>query len=285
VSLPHLLLVDDSEAVLAFERAALGGYYLLSTASNGREALERVAQLRPAAVLLDLSMPLMDGDQVLAAMQRDEALRGIPVIIVSSERRRAEACIRAGARAYLPKPIRARDLLPLVSRVLDEARLQQRAGDLAALLVGVGELDLGLPLRLVEMVLHQVATHRLPGAPDYLGEQLELHGQRVAVLDLARRLEVAHSTRVDERKLVLVSAEGARLALCVDRVRDPVEIPAADLKYSPPAAASARPLQAALVAMTEGPRGSLPIVDPHALVPREVLASLPALLYAAEPAA
>ncbi|HYV67858.1 MAG TPA: response regulator, partial [Myxococcales bacterium] len=71
MSLPHLLLVDDSESVLAFEKAALAGHYLFSTALNGREALTKVAQLKPAAVLLDLSMPEMDGDEVLAQMQRD----------------------------------------------------------------------------------------------------------------------------------------------------------------------------------------------------------------------
>src|SRR4051812_49619253 len=83
VSLPHLLLVDDSESVLAFEKAALAGHYVVSTAVNGREALTKVAQLRPAAVLLDLSMPEMDGDEVLAQMQQDPQLAGIPVIIVS----------------------------------------------------------------------------------------------------------------------------------------------------------------------------------------------------------
>ncbi len=42
MSLPHLLLVDDSEAVLAFQKAALSGHYAVSTALNGREALAKV---------------------------------------------------------------------------------------------------------------------------------------------------------------------------------------------------------------------------------------------------
>jgi CheY-like chemotaxis protein len=120
VSLSHLLLVDDSEAVLAFEKAALSGYYQVSTAVNGRDALLKISQLKPAAVLLDLSMPEMNGDEVLARMRSDPQLSRIPVIIVSSEKDRAEACLAAGARAFLPKPIRAQDLLPLVERVLEE---------------------------------------------------------------------------------------------------------------------------------------------------------------------
>jgi len=170
VSLPHLLLVDDSEAVLAFERAALSGHYVVTTAANGREALAKVAAVRPAAMLLDLSMPEMDGDEVLAQMQRDADLRRIPVIIVSTEKQRAEACVKNGARAYLPKPIRAQDLLPLVGRVLEDELRATQQGSLSVLFVSTADVELGLPLDAVVSVLHQaaklldeeVAAHLLP---------------------------------------------------------------------------------------------------------------------------
>ena len=51
MSLPHLLLVDDSEAVLAFEKAALTGHYAISTAMTGREALAKAPQIDPVDVL------------------------------------------------------------------------------------------------------------------------------------------------------------------------------------------------------------------------------------------
>ena len=282
MSLPHLLLVDDSEAVLAFERAALSGHYALTTATNGREALQKLELLRPAAVLLDLSMPLMDGDEVLAAMQRDPALRAIPVIIVSSERRRAEACLRAGAKAFLPKPVRAKELLPLVSRVLDEVRQGERAGNLAVLFVGVGPLEVGVPLAAVDTVLHMVATRPLPLGPPYLGELVELHGQPVCILDLAARLGVPHSAPLDERKLVVVTHQGVRLALAVDRVRDPEEIAALDL--TPAELVGGRDqglLREALIAVASTPRGRLPGIEPHALLPHDVRGEL---FQAARPA-
>ena len=89
MSLPALLLVDDSEAVLAFGRAALSGHYQIHTAQSGVEALAKLGRLRPAAVLLDLSMPQMDGDEVLARMQRVPELAQIPVVILASEKARA----------------------------------------------------------------------------------------------------------------------------------------------------------------------------------------------------
>src|SRR5262245_26059049 len=107
MSRPTLLLVDDSEAVLAFEMAALSAHYTLRTAHDGRQALDALAELRPAAILLDLSMPVMNGEEVLEALQRDPALCDIPVLVVSAEAVRGEECLRKGASAFLAKPFRA----------------------------------------------------------------------------------------------------------------------------------------------------------------------------------
>ena len=279
MSLPHLLLVDDSEAVLAFEKAALSGHYALSTASTGREALAKLPQLAPAAVLLDLSMPEMDGDEVLAQMQRDGALRHIPVIIISSEKQRAEACLKAGAKAFLPKPIRAADLIPLVERILAEARAAARAGNLAALFLSVGKLEIGIPLETVRNVLHQTATRPLPLGPSYLREMIELYGQPVAVLDLARRFGTEHAAPLADRMLVVIEHDGARLALCVDSVRDPEELVAADLtRREELGGAEHGPLQEALIAVARTARGPLPVLDPRALISRELLRKVAAAL-------
>ena len=277
MSLPHLLLVDDSEAVLAFEKAALSGHYAVSTATTGREALAKAPQIDPAAILLDLSMPEMDGDEVLAHLQDDPVLRRIPVIIISSEKLRAEACLKNGAKAFLPKPIRAQELLPLVERVLEDARAAARAGNVAALFVSVGKIELGLPLDSVRNVLHQTATKPLPLGPAYLTQMVELYGEPVAVLDLARRLGVEHTQPVLERKLVVVECEGARIALCVDDIRDPEELAAGDVVPRDQLGGSQHgALQDALLGVAKTPRGALPLIDPRALISRELLRKLAA---------
>ncbi len=281
MSLPHLLLVDDSESVLAFEKAALAGHYVVSTAVNGREALTKVAQLKPAGVLLDLSMPEMDGDEVLAQMQKDPQLARIPVIIVSSEKQRAEACLKGGARAFLAKPIRAQDLLPMVGKVLDDARRVDRAGSLAALFVDAGGVEVGLPLETVISVLHQTSTRPLPLGPSYLCEMLEVHGDPVLVLDLPRRLGLAHRAPLSERKLVVVECGPQRLALCVDAVRDPEELPREQvLPRDAVAGAEHGPLREALVAVVRTGRGAVPVVDPRALASPKLLSELSKALRA-----
>jgi CheY-like chemotaxis protein/chemotaxis signal transduction protein len=281
VSLPHLLLVDDSEAVLAFERAALSGHYVVTTAANGREALEKVAAIRPAAMLLDLSMPEMDGDEVLAHMQRDSEMRRVPVIIISTEKQRAEACVKNGAKAYLPKPIRAQDLLPLVGRILEEERRATLHGSLSALFVAAGKIEVGLPLDAVVSVLHQVATQPLPIGPSYLCEMVDLHGDPVLVLDLAKRLGEQHGCPVEERKLVVIDCDGAPFALCVDSVRDPEEISRDRLVSGEELAGSGHgALGSALVALARTARGPLPIIDPKALASRKLLVDLSRALRA-----
>lgn len=275
MSLPQVLLVDDSEAVLAFEKAALSRHYDVRTALNGAEALARLGEELPAAVLLDLSMPEMDGDEVLARMQADERLRRVPVIVISSEAQRAQDCLKSGAKAFMPKPIRAPELLSLVGRVIDDARREARAGNLAALFVTAGTIEVGLPLQSVRTVLHQTATRPLPVGPAYLCEMLELWGEPVAVLDLARRFGHEHVMPPHERKLVVVDCDGARIALCVDDVRDPEELPAGEITPREKLAGTQHgPLQEALIAVAKTPRGPLPIVDPRALLSRELLRKL-----------
>ncbi len=254
---------------------------MVSTALTGREALAKIPQIDPAAILLDLSMPEMDGDEVLARLQDDPHLRRIPVIIVSSEKQRAEWCLRSGAKAFLAKPIRAQELLPLVARVLEQAREEARAGSQAILFVSVGSIELGLPLDCVRTVLHQTATQPLALGPSYLSEMLILHGEAVAVLDLARRLGVQHVMPVLERKLVVVEREGARLALCVDDVRDPEELSAEDVTPREKlGGAEHGHLRDALLGIARTSRGPLPLIDPRALVSREMLKKLAAGLRA-----
>ena len=238
MSLPALLLVDDSEAVLAFGRAALSGHYQIHTAQSGVEALAKLGRLRPAAVLLDLSMPQMDGDEVLIRMKRDPLLARVPVVILSSEKGRAAACLAAGAASFIAKPARAAELLAGVNRAVEEAELAARAGARSVLLIEAGSRTLALALESIVAVVEQPAVEALDHGPDYLRERLVLWGEPLPVLDLPRRLGVEHSRRLEERQLVVVRDAAVRLALCVDRVHDPEELPASALQAAPSAAAA-----------------------------------------------
>jgi signal transduction histidine kinase/CheY-like chemotaxis protein/HAMP domain-containing protein len=80
-----ILVVDDDESTrsMTHRHLAAQGWHVVE-ASNGREALERLAGTRPAVILLDLMMPEMDGFQFVERLQRDETWRTIPVVVVTA---------------------------------------------------------------------------------------------------------------------------------------------------------------------------------------------------------
>jgi signal transduction histidine kinase/DNA-binding LacI/PurR family transcriptional regulator/AraC-like DNA-binding protein len=105
-----VLVVDDDPGIREMHtrvvQAALPGGRVLQ-ASNGRIALEIMRHERPALVLLDLMMPEVDGMRVLAAMQGDARLRGIPVIVLTAQTLGHDemAQLTAGVAAVLQKGV------------------------------------------------------------------------------------------------------------------------------------------------------------------------------------
>jgi CheY-like chemotaxis protein/chemotaxis signal transduction protein len=279
VSLPHLLLVDDSAAIVEYERAALSAHYATSDASDGAEALEKAREIHPDAILLDLSMPRMNGEQALSRLKADPDLREIPVIVVSSERERGQRTLSAGAAAFVPKPLRADELRALVARVLEDEARRRREGKVAVLGARVGVLELGVPLEGVRTVAMIPETTPLPTGPFYLREMFDLHGEPVCMLDLAARLGVPSSVAWHDRKVVVVETGEAPLALCVDEVHDPEEFARADV-FAPPRVGGEGPLRGAVRALVRTGHGAMPLLEPAALVSARVLRRLPSILRA-----
>lgn len=125
-----ILVVDDSEVtrdVIAEVLRDAG--YDVSEAVNGQQALERIASARPALLVTDLQMPVMDGFALMRAVRGDPAWKDLPMIVVStlgSEADRAQAA-RAGADAYLLKSdLRRAILLEAVSRFVRPVMRGQR---------------------------------------------------------------------------------------------------------------------------------------------------------------
>jgi CheY-like chemotaxis protein len=276
---PHVLVVDDSEAILAFARAVLSASYAVSTAKNGREGLDLCKRLVPDLVLLDLSMPEMDGEAVLQHMKMNAELSTIPVIIVSSEQERAEACVARGATACLIKPVRADELLALVGRTLDSAEVKKAMDSLAVLPLRVGTMNLAIPLADVRHVLLQPATQPLPGGPSYLAAFFELFGESVCVLDLAARFGIEHAKPVVDRILVVVEYERVKLALCVDGVHDPEPVMPADVQQVAPGKGE---LDGAVRAVVKTTYGSMPVLHPPALLSRGLVRKLGELTRGAQ---
>ena len=114
---PTVLLVDDDRSSLELFSAYLVETGLhVETASDGEESLRRVLEVRPAAVVLDIRLPRLDGWQVLTRLRAQPETVGIPVVVTTVIDDRARG-LAAGADEYLLKPVGREDLLAALSRV------------------------------------------------------------------------------------------------------------------------------------------------------------------------
>ena len=105
--MPTLAVVEDNADNRLLLQAILGGTYDLVEYENGPEALAGMAQSRPALVLLDISLPGMDGTEILRRIRADERLATLPVIALTAHAMSGdrERYLAAGFDDYVTKPI------------------------------------------------------------------------------------------------------------------------------------------------------------------------------------
>ncbi|HZC06892.1 MAG TPA: response regulator, partial [Ktedonobacterales bacterium] len=114
----YLLVVDDSPSV----RRVVGGMlkahgWETQTARDGVEALDVIARERPAAVLLDIEMPRMDGYELMATLRSDPQYRNLPLIVLTSRAaaKHQQRATQLGANAYIVKPYQDEFLLSTIA--------------------------------------------------------------------------------------------------------------------------------------------------------------------------
>ena len=111
----HVLILDDDPTILSFLRESLQEEgYQVSTATNGREGLHHLRRQAYDLILLDLMMPVMDGERFVAELRRLGLAPEPPVIILSADRNVAGKVRSMGVTAGVPKPFSLDELLNLV---------------------------------------------------------------------------------------------------------------------------------------------------------------------------
>ena len=114
----HILVVDDDAAIrdVVVDILEMSDYRVM-TASNGAEALEQVQRAQPAAVLLDLMMPIMDGWEFLRRCRGLEGCGKVPIVVMSAAHDAATTADQLGAQAFLTKPFDMDHVLSVVGRL------------------------------------------------------------------------------------------------------------------------------------------------------------------------
>ncbi|MBB5747120.1 response regulator transcription factor [Brevundimonas variabilis] len=113
-----ILIADDDAGVrdLVRTRLRIAGYDP-HTAKNGREAVERAVKLRPAAMILDINMPELDGFGVLSELQDKAPDIQVPTLVLTGRQSSDDVrmAVALGARGYLTKPFTEAQLLARVA--------------------------------------------------------------------------------------------------------------------------------------------------------------------------
>lgn len=118
---PRILIVEDDSAIRDFLcNALVDERYEVASASNGQEALDLLHTFCPHLILLDMWMPVMDGEQFLHVYQ-GRALSKVPVIGLSASGRTERIARRLGVCDFLIKPIHLDILLSTVKLHLNPA--------------------------------------------------------------------------------------------------------------------------------------------------------------------
>jgi two-component system cell cycle response regulator DivK len=119
-----ILLVDDYQdgREMYADSLRFAGYKTLE-ASSGIEALQLALDRRPSLILMDLSLPGIDGWEVTARLKKDDRTRHIPIVALTAHalQEERERAVRAGCDAFVAKPCLPETLLAEVQRLLAAA--------------------------------------------------------------------------------------------------------------------------------------------------------------------
>jgi two-component system, cell cycle response regulator DivK len=136
---PCVLLVDDypDAREMYSEYLQYSGFDVIE-AGNGIEALQQAAERSPDIILMDLSLPVMDGWEATRRLKADRRTAGIPVVALTGHALAgiSEGARRAGCDAFITKPCLPEDLVKEIRKVLDQsstpaAKKSRRSGKYA----------------------------------------------------------------------------------------------------------------------------------------------------------
>lgn len=127
MSIHKVLVVEDDPDIQKLIRMSLKvrGVHDVVLANDGEECLAVVQDVRPDLILMDVTMPRLDGHETCRRLKADPQTRFIPVIFLSAKTQKGEEEIgsEAGALGYLTKPFDPMTLLAQISGILDKAEV------------------------------------------------------------------------------------------------------------------------------------------------------------------
>lgn len=130
-----ILTVDDSRTIRMIVKRAFSEYECeLFEAENGRDGLTLAAEVKPDLIVLDITMPVMTGIEMLGKLKADDAIKNTSVIMLTAEggRDNVMSIVKMGVKDYIVKPFKGEQLIERVKLILPnlKARIKLAGGKL-----------------------------------------------------------------------------------------------------------------------------------------------------------
>jgi DNA-binding NarL/FixJ family response regulator len=124
----RVLLADDHEAILTKVRGLLGeDFDIVTTVRNGRDAVSEVKRLRPDVLVIDISMPVLNGLEAVSQLQSFSCGTKIVILTVHADPEIVSAALHLGASGYVAKEQITTDLIPAIRECLQGGRYVSRS--------------------------------------------------------------------------------------------------------------------------------------------------------------
>jgi DNA-binding NarL/FixJ family response regulator len=115
----RILLADDHETIRARVRSILcDDFEVVGAVGNGRDAVMEVRRLDPDVLVIDISMPVLDGLQAASQLHRKECRTKVVFLTVHEDQDYVDAAMAAGAAGYVTKSHLTSDLVPAIREAL-----------------------------------------------------------------------------------------------------------------------------------------------------------------------
>ncbi len=123
----RVLVVDDFRANVIMIQRALSGKYEVSTATSGKEAMQKIKGIKPELVILDIQMPDMNGIEVLESMTSDPFMKDIPVVFLTgqADREKVTKGFKLGIKDIISKPIIMKTVEARIDRVFLDLEIER----------------------------------------------------------------------------------------------------------------------------------------------------------------
>ncbi len=168
----RILLADDQDLLCEFLQTSLGtepDLQIVGHAKNGQIALEKVEQLRPDIVLIDINMPIMDGLTATEKIVHKFPETRVIVLSGSEDSLHRSNAINAGAKSYISKTAKASNIVEEIRAVYQEGRIIEPKSALTETIVQLNQVkqEIEDQIKQIQLKLRQVEQAETEIKQDY----------------------------------------------------------------------------------------------------------------------